>query len=178
MSKLKIDLNNGILEVEGEEGFVKGIYEEYKNKIFSRSSFPNSQKDEPAEKPNIKQSTKKTPKTNGKSSRKETYSIVKDLQLKDLSSFFKEKNPKTGFEKNVVFVYFLEKTLNTTNISPDHIYTCYKQMQIPVPKALKQSLVDTGHKKGWIDTSSISDITMTTVGENIVEHSLTKSEDK
>ncbi len=37
MSQLKIDLNNGILEVEGEESLVKEIYEDFKKQLSSRT---------------------------------------------------------------------------------------------------------------------------------------------
>jgi hypothetical protein len=48
-----------------------------------------------------------------------------------------------------------------------------------VPGALRQSLLDTSFKKGWIDTKSMENITITTHGENLVEHELQgKKEEK
>lgn len=36
MAQLKIDLNNGILEVEGDEGLIKEIYEDFKKQLSIR----------------------------------------------------------------------------------------------------------------------------------------------
>lgn len=36
MAQLKIDLNNGVLEVEGDEGLVKEIYEDFKKQLLTR----------------------------------------------------------------------------------------------------------------------------------------------
>ena len=78
-------------------------------------------------------------------------------------------------ETNTVFVYYLEKVLNLSGITVDHIYTCYKAAEQTIPGALAQSLLDTASRKGWLDTSNMSDISLPTGGENLVERVLPRA---
>lgn len=187
MTKLKIDLNSGILEVEGEEAFVREIYQEYKERLLKNADTlaehsPIESHDDPKPTHTVKRSRGSKVKTGTK--RKESYSIVKNLDLsgkggkKSLRDFFKEKSPSVALEKNVVFVYYLQSEAKITGITIDHIYSCYKDVSERVPRALKQSILDTSSKKGWIDTSSMADIKISTPGENLVEHDLPRKSSK
>lgn len=185
MTKLKIDLVNGLLEVEGEESFVKEIYQDYKEQL-SKHSFNgvpadiNGGEGKPNPAPRSS-STAKRGRTKEAVKRKESFSIIKDLDLsskgnkKSLREFFKEKAPSAALGKNAVFVYYLQNEAKITGITIDHIYSCYKDVNERVPEALKQSILDTSSKKGWIDTASMTDIKMSTPGENFVEHDLPRS---
>lgn len=187
MTKLKIDLRSGILEVEGEEAFVREVYQDYKEKVHQDDFAPA---DEPERDKNVPVSSSKTRKAkrNGSkagSKRKESYQIVKDLELsakngkEALKSFYAKKAPTTAMQRNAVFVYYLEKIAKINGVGVNHIYTCYKDVNEKVPGALRQSLLDTSFKKGWIDTKSMDNITITTHGENLVEHELpNKKEEK
>lgn len=119
---------------------------------------------------------KKIIKKTNKKKQSKAYSIVKDLNLrekgkKSLADFFKEAGPAMNMEYNAVFVYYLENILNIGKINVDHIYTCYKGMKLRIP-LLRQSVIDTSHRKGWIDTEDMQGINLTTIGENFVEHDL------
>lgn len=108
-----------------------------------------------------------------------SYSIIGALNLapsgKDsLKEFIAKHNASSGSDYNVLFTYYLEKILKEKNINPNHIYSCYKDLGIKYPSNLRQSLVDTKSRKGWIDTSNTNDIKLTAVGENAVEHDLKK----
>ncbi len=106
--------------------------------------------------------------------------IVKDLNLKkegkapSLREFYAEKKPKEFAEQNAAFVYYLSKLKEIGSITPNHIYTCYKEVNTRIPGAFYQSLTDTARRQGWIDMSNSEDIRITTVGENFVEHDLPK----
>lgn len=185
MTKLRIDLKNGLLEVEGEEGFVKEIYGEYRDALSAVTARlqapptlvvhndPGNQSDE--------FQRERSPKGRVTGARKESYSIVSDLNLRpegkqSLRDFFAVKKPDTAMELNTVFVYYLERELAITAIGPDHVYTCYKEVSSKVPAALLQSLKDTAHRKGWIDTKNMNALRLSTVGENLVEHDLPRPE--
>lgn len=182
MTKLKIDLLNGALEVEGEESFVSKIYEDYKQKMDGKH-FPLSQKPktETPQKSVIPTSGgkdvvkgKKAVKKTGKKG--ETYKFI-DFEggaatIQELKAFYEERSPRNGFERNTVFVYFLEKKKGASEIGVDHIYSCHKNVGVPVPGALKQNLYDTAHVKNWINTNDVNNIKITTLGENLVEHTL------
>ena len=186
MTTLKIDIKNGLLEVQGEESFVKEIYADYKDAILSsfgretafQTKQPMQQFDssKTSQNPTVKQHVAKS-RTGG--ARKEMYTLVKDLQLspkgkKSLRDFFAEKEPQTAMEMNTVFVFYLKKEISIDEVTVDHIYTCYKDTSTKVPGALTQSLKDTAHRKGWIDTANTNAISLTTIGENLVEHDLPK----
>lgn len=192
MTKLKIDLKTGVLEVEGEEAFVKEIYQDYKDRLSSVSDFSSDDPVQDTQDDNLKsqnfEQIKRKPKTTkkkkvqakGGNKRKESYSLVTNLDLlakgnkKALKDFYAEKAPANAMEKNAVFVYYLQKEAKITAITVNHVYTCYKHVSVPVPKAFRQSLADTSSKKGWIDTKSMENITIPTLGENFVEHDLGK----
>lgn len=96
----------------------------------------------------------------------------------DLKSFYTEKSPGPALEKNLVFVYYLQKIAKVQAIGVDHVYSCYKDVKAKVPENLKQSLLNTAFSKGWIDTKSMDNMTVTVPGENFVEHDLPKVKEK
>ena len=125
-------------------------------------------------------SKKKTSALKGGShSSKESYQMNKDLNLlpndrETFQQFYEKKEPKTGIEVNTVAVYYLEKVLEKQEITIEDIYTCYKNVNARIPKALKQSLNDTSSSKyGYINAVN-NYYTVSTVGENFVEFDLPK----
>lgn len=151
MARIKIDLASGVFEAEGDENFLQDLYKDFKagiaeNQVARQLELGQSdeqngigEKEPGAKAPSAKKNTKTGVK------RKESYSIVKDLDLSaknqggSLRDFFAEKAPSSGMERATVFVYYLEKMAKVSGIDPDHIYTCYKEVGVPVPKALKQT---------------------------------------
>lgn len=108
-----------------------------------------------------------------------SYQIVQTLNLKPtgkifLVDFFKKYPTTNNLERNLVFVYYLEKILEEKSIGINHIYTCYKEVGQKVPNNLYQSIVDTKKRKGWIESSDMDNITISIVGENYLEHDMKK----
>ena len=71
MTKLKIDLKTGVLEVEGEEAFVKEVYQDYKDQLGAKEfNSENHSEDVLNEIPEVQNSgsgkTKTVKKKNGK----------------------------------------------------------------------------------------------------------------
>ncbi len=183
MTKLKIDLRSGVLEIEGAESLVREIYQDYKEKIVRGEFEPVEELSPPSDAGTHTPSTKPRRTKSGASKttnkRKESYQIVKDLDLspkggkESLKDFYSKKSPSTALKRNALFVYYLQKIAKTKDIGVNHIYACYKNVSERVPGALRQSLLDTSSRNGWIDTKSMQNITITTHGENLVEHELT-----
>ena len=164
--KLRIDQGQGILEVEGNEEFVREILQKYaintvQKEIKGKSARGNTSK---------KNETK--PKLRKKRTTKKSYKPISNLEIADLKTFCNEKKPSNNFEHNLAFIYFLEKKKNVKNISEDHIFTCYRLMNKPVPGNLYQSLIDTRRRKMWIETDDTNDLNVTTIGENYVLHEM------
>ena len=104
-------------------------------------------------------------------------SIVKDLNLapkgkKSFGAFAKDKGPRSNQEKCVVAVYYLHHELAIAPLSIDHVYTCFKDAKWRVPADLSNALAVTAHRKGWLDTTDMENITVTPRGENLVEQDL------
>ena len=162
MARVKIDVVKRLIEIEGEENFIREIYSK------SRDFFVLPSIDKPSGKIIARRQHK-----NG--TLKESYAIIKDLDLSQpepLKDFYSKKNTQSALEKNTVFIYYLSKIADTKNINLNHIYSCYKEVGEKMPVALKQSLADTSSKKGWVDTKSMNDIKITLKGEGLVEREL------
>ncbi len=178
-TKIHINLKEGLIEAEGSEDFVKYIYESAKElyneeaptRVTKKPSKPsvatnNSKPEAPKKKVNA---TTKQPK------------IVADLNLRptggkeSLEEFCKGlKIGKSSREKNLVYIYYMQKVLGIEKISMDHVYTCYKHVKEKCPGNLYQNLVDTKNKRGWIVTSNMDQLSVTVPGENYLEHEMQK----
>lgn len=122
--------------------------------------------------------TKNTNKKNAKGSAKtkSSPSIVKDLNLnpegkKSFKDFIQDKQPTTNQQKCTVSLYYLRFELGIDSITINHVFTCYKTANWRVAD-LYNVLVLTASRKGWVDTSNMENIGITTHGENLVEHDL------
>lgn len=110
-------------------------------------------------------------------------SIVKNLDLhpsgkKHLREFYEEKKPKTQTEQVATFVYYLSHVLEVAGVTANHIFTCFKDVNVRAPNDLPQIIRNTaGNKHGWVDCSNASDIKITNPGENLVEHDLPRNGD-
>lgn len=112
-----------------------------------------------------------------------TMTIVKDLNLQpegepSFRDFHSQKNPKTQEEAITVAVYYLKRVLELDKITPDHVFTCFKDVGLRTPKNMPQRIRETATRKGWVDTSERSNIKITNHGENLVEHDLPAAKGK
>jgi hypothetical protein len=139
---------------------------------YSQQPLPSPERQ--AAEPSRKRAARSAPK---KKAAKPSPSIVKDLNLRDqdgrsFSDFATEKKPGTMQDKCTVAVYYLNRVLAIPGISTDHVYTCFKDAAWKVPSNLYQTLVRTAHRTGWLDTSDMHNIVLTTRGETMVEYDL------
>lgn len=70
-----------------------------------------------------------------------------EVPLKD---FCQSKNPTTDLHKYLVVMAWLKDQLGITNVTIDHIYTCFDWMSWKVPGDPGQPLRDMKAKKNWI----------------------------
>jgi hypothetical protein len=85
--------------------------------------------------------------------------------------FAEEKAPSNAYQKAVVAVYYLRDTIELPAITVQSVFTFFKTVGWPVPADLKNTLQKAG-SEGWLDTAKADDIKLTSMGENVVEHSL------
>lgn len=186
-AKLKFDLTHGVIDVEGSEDFVLSIYRDFKEKIEGvkatttikqqADSFQGTQIGRSKSTPAKASPSAPRQKRNGKP----TPTIVRDLDLSGggkcerLKEFFAQFEAKTNFERNLIFVYYLQHKVGMTGINVDHVFSCYRDVPgVKAPEALRQSLLDTSNRRGWLDTSNTEDIKVSIAGVNFLEHDMPK----
>lgn len=108
--------------------------------------------------------------------------LIKDLDLsgksvgKSLKEFVEEKKPSTNIERTPVFIYYLQNTLQITDITIDHVFSCYKDIGVRLPQNLQQNLNDIASSKyGYIEVNG-GKYKLSILGTNLVEHDLPKKE--
>lgn len=188
-TKLRLDLNQGLLEVEGSDDFVREIYTDFKEQLHRSGKAKTPHNSQSASPPPSEQAQQSSPPPSPKSSSKKRSSsngsqptIVKDLDLSGaskgverLKDFHASYKITSNLERNLVFLYYLQNMLEISPITPNHVFTCYRDVSVKVPAALVQSLRDTANRRGWIDTSDTNNLKVTFPGINHLEHDLEKA---
>jgi len=186
-NKLKIDLTQGIIEVEGSEQLVRDIYNDFKKRLNQAAApaivAPAPQVPKTTTEKSAANSQKKATsgKPKSKSSTNNSGTLLKDLDLtgsggiESLRDFYSKYEASSNFERNLVFVYYLQNIKELVEININHVFTCYRNIpDLKAPGNLKQSIFDSAFKKGWLDTSNMESITVPISGINHLEHDLPK----
>lgn len=108
---------------------------------------------------------------------------LRDLDLapkgkKSLKDFVQEKQPKSQDDMNAVSVYYLIEVIKVGPVTPNHVYTCYREAKVRTPTNLPNSLALTASRKGYLDTADTDDIAITPRGRNYVEYDLPPKREK
>ena len=192
-AKLKIDLSSGHIEVAGSEDFVSGIFPEI-IELLNREQVqfgkaPDNQGEEvetvsetsaAATPPAAKAKKNKTPRKT--STPKNIPPIPINLKGHEggasLSDFIAEKQPKldNAQELVTVFIYYLIKFGDLTEVLPGHIISCYNEIKERKPSNTPQVLANIKNRKAYIDSGEEKGAyTISVIGENLVEHDLPAS---
>lgn len=120
------------------------------------------------------------PKAKGKSSSLPSYTLVKDLNFypsgkESLKNFYNQYNVTTSSKVILIIVYYLEKYLQVSNIGINTIYTCYKEIGLPVPD-IHSALGNISRRDQYVDTSDRNNLKITILGENQIEHKMKKNQ--
>jgi hypothetical protein len=178
VTKAKIDLRLGIIELEGSEVFVTKYLDSFKQEMkgfkFSEIEPDTKKEKEKAESEKPKKKPGKTPQT--------VAPIPLDLKAKDgnpsLRDFFKGKDPKNHMENLTVFAYYLKRYLSIDKMQMGHVVSCCKEVGCRIPTNIPKMFGNIQHRKGWIDVGTGGEfVTITTQGENFVEYDLPRKED-
>jgi len=141
----------------------------------SASASPSSQSQPSAQPKNSQSAANGTkPKTSKKA--KSIIAMDKSLNLTppgktSAADFASSKAPGNAMQKCVVAAYYLRDTIEMDSVTVSAVYTFFKTLGWPIPTDLKNTLQQAG-TKGWLDTKDSEDIKLTSMGENLVEHSL------
>lgn len=177
-TKLRIDIFQGIIEIEGDSNLIREAYEDFKGKLLTQEllSLPDIEEKESdvndrktKKRSNLKQKVSSVtknesispsnPKIDGKI-------VIHDVELRE---FFDVYSPKNIPSKILVFISYLIEKIKIEKPNTDQIFTCFKILKEDLPKAFAQAFSDAGTakgKKGYIEYSSSIDISITNIGYN------------
>ncbi len=199
-TKLKIDLSQGILEVEGSETFVRAIYKDFKvqflgeeaaeepvkstrrrrSKKATKTGVQPDQAGEAAEPPETPPPPEPSPQPKKPPVPVPTYTYIEALKLDanadrpSLVEFMDTKLPITNEERNLVFLYYLQYIIKQKPIKIDHVYTCYREANIRAPLNIENSLQMTANHQNWIKITKTGHMSTTPAGKLYVEKQLPK----
>jgi hypothetical protein len=186
-SKLHIDIEKGIIDVEGNEELAKAIYADFREQLLQKAGRRSTENVEKIEREvNVKRSTKtrSREKANGGEDRKLRSAdyipaLVTDLDLGTLPEFYGKFETKNNPEKILVFLKFLQKQGHTTPYGANQVYSCYKRVKERPPKVFLQAFRDaSGRKYGYISYDGPEAIALTQLGETHFDHDLKRNGDK
>ncbi|HYZ51792.1 MAG TPA: hypothetical protein VE593_12960 [Nitrososphaeraceae archaeon] len=196
-AKFKININEGIIEIEGNQLFVdkhlerlEGILKEAVHQAMltrvnqnelAKNSYIPSQQDGIEDDKNSNRTSMKVPsklssvKHQSKAS-PTVFPIPVDLKANEgkvgLREFYSQKMPLNHYEKTAVFVYYLTKFNNQTEIKFGEIMSCYEEVNEKKP-SITDIVKNSIRYKGWLEQGTNKFSTRLTVsGENFVKFDL------
>jgi hypothetical protein len=182
--KLHINIQQGAVDVEGDESFVQAVYEDLREqvrtqfgKLPERPETPVASSDQsgaagptgnarrrPARR------TGKTGTPDGGKGRVADYkpSFNANLDLAKLPDFYSKLSMENHREKILAFTVFLRDEVGINPCSADDIYSCYfvLKSKTKIPTAFIQAIRDAQNKAGFVQFVSIAEVRVTTAGEN------------
>lgn len=180
-TKLAINLNEGTVEIEGDEEFARVIYQDLKENLRDWPLRQPAPTEIPAQDPTHpsgaeekttrqKKRVRRVTGAEGEKSRTSDYKprINNALKLGELEEFYNVWQPSTHAEKILIFATFLRDNLKIAPCTADDIYTCYSMLKAKtnVPEAFLQAFRDAQNRSHFIEFRSLEDIQVTIIGDN------------
>lgn len=188
-TKLHINLSQGIIEAEGDEAFVRSVYDEFKTRLHVGKGQERPRNDRKEEEPTDNnqrsrkggRTRKRAAPSNGDARVSSPGGISNyepkrdpDLDLAALAEFAGKFEPNGNPERYLVYAWFLKEELNKEPCSIDQLYSCFLEMKDDIPRRMGQNLIDTRARNAFLKFTSPRDITITAVGINHFNKKLKK----
>lgn len=178
-AKVKININEGIFEIEGSEQFVSKYMELFKEQLGTRPNAQDNIFHEKVERKKADNSQKKInkPKTSGKPSKVKSVVLEKfDLHegngKESLKSFLDSKNARKVTDKIAVIAFYLKEVVGQSSFSEGNIDYAFKMLKIQRPKHLRQVLTNIKNSEDTIEATEDGRWQLTRTGEVRVEDEL------
>jgi hypothetical protein len=175
-AKARIDLSNGVIELEGSEDFVKTYLSEFKmlvEKSVNQSARARSTietvpvSSEPPPQLNHSEEKAKDPATNDKKKKAksksskgapkvspERFEIHGDNGIPPLKDFFESKNPgKANRDIIAVIGYYVTEVLGSETFSEGQIEYAYRMLSLPRPGHVRQIIINAKNQKDYFEQS-------------------------
>lgn len=191
-AKFKINVKEGVVELEGKESFVDKHLDKFEELFKSAiretmaqgveytlasneaSALPqrNIEKSFDISRPELS----KAHNNNKHTTKQSLPPVPVDLKAKEnkigLREFYAEKKPVNHYEKTAVFVYYITKVNKQAEIKYGEILSCYEEVGEKKP-SITDIIKNSIRYKGWLEWGSDKFTTRLTIsGENFVKFDL------
>lgn len=174
ITKAKINVREGIIELEGSEAFVSKQLEVFQQLMkVEKITLPV-----PVESPEKKiADNSESPKKKPVKATQTVTPIPLDIKAKDgkpsLLDFYRSKHPDLGRESVLVFAYYLKEYLKINRIESGHVKFCCNEVNIKSPLNIPQMFYDINKEEGWFNLpEGRNSAEINTAGENYVKYDL------
>ena len=168
-TKVKINLQDGTIEIEGSQDFVESHWEELKSFIGKPAV---STKPTTGQKPKI---ISDLPKGNQKKLKNQpsVTPIALDIKKTEKKPSFKElyaeKKPVTDMEIFTLIAFYLKKYLGINDIEFGHVSFCYTVIGRKRPKDYRSTFKNIQNLKAWVQSGAKPySFTITQAGEDYI----------
>lgn len=177
-AKIHINLSLGLIEAEGDEAFVRAVYDDFKGRLepVESGGSGDGEAADVAEGGNGEAGRKRAAKAKkkapgapkeggaaGMTSHKPK--IDPNLDTSGLAEFMEPYVPKNNPERYVLYLQFL-KTKKIDPATMDQLFSCFHEMNDDLPNAMGQNLIDTRSRYGYVNFTSPTDVSLSTKGMN------------
>jgi hypothetical protein len=185
ITKAKINLKEGTIELEGSETFVdkylEGFQQQIKNLIKSTNPVFTNQLPSVVMPVQLKDESEKAEKKKQTKVAQTVIPIPLDLKGKNgaptLREFYIQKNPKSLAESLTVFAFYLKEYLTIEKMEAGHVSSCCKEVDIKVPTDIPSMFYDIKRHQGWLNVLEKRRFAeINTAGENFVKFDLPRKE--
>ncbi len=174
LTKARINLKEGIIELEGSEDFVMKMLDKYDKNLNSSTVKVTPPIKNHQVKPVIlnRETTRNTPNGNMPS----LINLKGNSNKPSLLELYKKKSPQTYQEAVTLFVYYISKYLGIQDVQVGHIISCFDEVGAKKPKQIEPLFQEIKLFSGWLDLGKETHTTrITEDGVNFVEQFLPKS---
>lgn len=191
-AKFKIDVKEGIVELEGKENFVDKHLDKFEEIFKSAiketmaqgfeynttdvSALPQQDIEKSFD---MSRSELTKIRNNTKHTTKQSIPLIPvDLKANEkkiaLREFYSDKRPVNHYEKTAVFVYYITKLNKQIEVKYGEILSCYEEVDEKKP-SITDIIKNSIRYKGWLEWGSDKFTTRLTIaGENFVKFDLPK----
>lgn len=177
VTKAKINLKDGTVELEGSEAFVSKYLDTFKREMNSLKVGTPIKVTAAKEEAKVETDGEKTVKKKVMKTFQAVVPIPLDLKgnqsKPSLRDFYKQKRPSNPYESVTVFAFYLKENLGIDKIEAGHVAACCKEVGIKTPTNITQMFYDIHRRRGWFnlgDGRRFAEIN--TAGDNFVIHDL------
>lgn len=154
MYRIKINLQSGEIEVEGDKEFVKTETKELLDRLQKLS----------IRRPPVKETTEIEEVEQGKAEEAKPY----------IKEFIEEKKPKGALQTAVVLAYYLTKYEGKETFTREDMKKMWTVSGQKPPKNIWQAMIDGKNRYGWYEEVSKGEYKISLHGIYFVEHELPK----